>query len=81
MTFEELKAAADELGYSLIKKRYTENFLPCTCGHNRRSHVYSYTHGEYCHTLQCKNCGRSVTGSSDSDARIKWNNIIREETR
>lgn len=84
MTLEELKKAADELGYSLIKKEPYERFLPCTCGCNKRSHwvIWDDSDSKYRYYYECYNCGKEgPRGKSPTDARRLWNTMIRKEMK
>ena len=80
MTYEKLKALAKEHGYDLIKTTPKEKLLPCTCGHNRREHFYSYSKiGREIVGLRCKQCGKRAEGNSERDAIKKWNEMVRGE--
>ena len=77
ITEEELKMEAKRLGYAIFKRKPTVKFLPCTCGHNRRTHRYNSA-GEF---YVCKECGRvSPSGKDSDDAKKKWNEMIQAET-
>ena len=76
MTVEELRTEAAKLGSDLIKR--PQRFLPCICGHNRRTHGGGYLYGTL---LKCKNCGFEVRGNGfvPLGARPKlWNDAIRK---
>lgn len=78
MTEKELKALAKSMGYNVIKIR-KEKFLPCTCGFNRRDHLDILVEGEWRYKLRCANCGKVVIGKSKTNAKHKWNEVIRSE--
>lgn len=80
MTLEELKAEADKLGYRLSKKSERVKFLPCVCGCNRRLHWFGHSYYEGTQiSFECNNCGlKSPPGSSEQEARQKWNKMIKE---
>ena len=44
-------------------------FVPCICGTNRRERWFSKEGVRYV----CKNCGLSVDGANEADAKRKWN--------
>ncbi len=74
MTVEELKVAAAELGYRIVKKQRTEKFLPCTCGSNRRETWFG---PDGC-SLICIKCGKRSKGKTISEAKHNWNLMILE---
>lgn len=75
MNLEELKAEAEKLGYTLVKKQEYIRFEPCVCGHNRRGRWVCGGGVQYI----CENCGfEGGVGSSDRKARIAWNEAVRE---
>ena len=76
MTFDELKVEAEKQGYKLVKAQPNERFLPCICGCNMRSHFYKQTPTGVQRTLRCRNCGREVSGTSDTDAKRNWNKEV-----
>ena len=59
------------------RKPYTR-FKPCTCGANRRDRWYGNSRetGNPYVMLICKNCGMSVYGNNEEDAKRKWNEQI-----
>ena len=74
MTLEELKVEADKLGYRVVKKAVSqEGLLPCSCGCRRRHHRYVDSKIK----LVCCRCRRGVYGYTLTDARRKWNRMIR----
>ena len=77
MTVEELRTEAAKLGYDIIKR--PQRFLPCICGHNRRTHEQgSLVNGTI---LKCKKCGFEVRANTfvPIGARPKmWNDAIRK---
>ena len=85
MTVEELKVEAAKLGYSIIKR--TENFLPCICGHNKRTHGCIVVNKEadkqiLFDTLTCKKCGFTVRYKSRlTYPKDAWNDAIRKEQK
>lgn len=44
-------------------------FVPCICGRNRREKWISTDEVRYV----CRNCGLSVVGTNEADAKRKWN--------
>ena len=82
MTYEELKAEANAMGYDIVKIRpKKEKFLPCTCGCVKRDHSYRWVNGAERVTLTCQRCGKSISGKSDLDAKRKWNSMIDAERK
>lgn len=79
MTFEELKSEAKAQGYNLIPIRKFEKLLPCTCGFNRRERWECLVCGQWVIELRCKNCGKSVQGRNEADARRNWNRMMKGE--
>lgn len=76
MTLEELKAEANKLGYSVVKKRRKVYLKPCVCGSNRRK-LWNIANGEYFYT--CDHCGRkSPPASSIMAAKELWNEMMKE---
>lgn len=49
------------------------HFIPCICGTNRRERWFSKDGVRYV----CKNCGLSVDGANEADAKRKWNEYMR----
>lgn len=63
-------------GYVVHKKlEYEENYLPCICGHNKRTNMWK---GLNLYVLQCKKCGLEVTGRDFPRAKINWNRKMKE---
>ena len=83
MTLAKLREEAAELGYELVKKRKKETFIPCLCGGNRRQLTYIPRRPDgNSHVYICMNCGkRGPYGKNPTDAKRKWNEMIREETK
>ena len=79
MTEAELKALAKSMGYNIIKIPTRENFLPCTCGCNRRTHWFISESGGGGCKLVCWRCGKQVWGKDEADAKHNWNEAIRLE--
>lgn len=76
MTLEELQKEANKLGYKLTPQYECQaRFVPCICGHNRRSHSYDTATGM--HIIRCKKCRRNAIGITDSQAKVNWNTIMR----
>lgn len=48
-------------------------FEPCLCGCNRRERWF----WESGMKLVCKNCGLSVTGNNEQDAKRRWNEYMK----
>lgn len=79
MTYEELKAEADKLGYTLVKYKKAEKLLPCICSSNRRSTYYRWNDdGTNSLILECMRCGkRAPAGKNKIEAVANWNKMIR----
>ena len=79
-TEEYLKALAKRLGYSVFKRSSKVNFVPCTCGFNRRKEKLvadKTTKYQYV----CMKCGKtSPLAETKRAARIAWNDMIAEES-
>lgn len=76
MTLEELKAEANKLGYSVVKKRRKVYLKPCVCGCNRRELRNTY---DLKYFYKCKRCGReSIPVSSIMGAKEMWNEMTKE---
>ena len=80
MDAEELKVLAKSMGYNIIPIKKQEKLLPCVCGCKRRSHWNTYVKGILYVTLRCENCGKSVSGRTEQQARSNWNEMIRSES-
>lgn len=79
MELEELKAEAEKLGYTIVKKREYIRLKPCVCGHNRRSRWVVCGTGFSGYQYACNKCGfKGGTGSSERAARIAWNEAVEE---
>ena len=78
MTLEELKAEANELGYTLVKKQPHVPFPSCSC--NKRKGLPRYVgFGHDCggYFYQCPICQRrSKPARLVRDAKENWNNGI-----
>ena len=77
LTFEQLKAEADRHGYNLVKKRQYVKFLPCTCGCNKRHTLYSMERIIWNVGYKCVRCGKEAFGKNAEDAKLNWNDMIR----
>lgn len=79
-TEEYLKALAKRLGYSVLKRSGNVNFVPCTCGFNRRKEKLvadKTTKYQYI----CMKCGKtSPLAETKRAARIAWNDMIAKES-
>lgn len=76
MNLEELKAEAEKLGYTLVKRQKYIRFERCTCGHNKHHRWVVCGKGI---RFQCTNCGfESDIGPSEREARIAWNEAVRK---
>lgn len=79
-TEEYLKALAKRLGYSVFKRSSKVNFVPCTCGFNRRKEELvadKTTQYQYI----CMKCGKtSPLAETKRAARIAWNDMIAKES-
>lgn len=78
MTVEELKKIANELGYNIIKKQEYIKLLPCTCGWSRRSHWYG-VNGYNNYIYICEKCGKRAMGSTEREAKLNWNRMVKGE--
>jgi len=71
MTIEELKAEANKLGYSLVKKPERVPHSKCVCG--RRPSVWS---GRGTFYICCEKCGRqSERYINEKNAWKNWNEV------
>lgn len=79
-TEEYLKALAHRLGYSVFKRSSKVNFVPCTCGFNRRKEkLVSNKTTQYQYV--CMKCGKtSPLAETRRAARIAWNDMIAKES-
>lgn len=79
MTLEELKQAADEMGYSVVKKpQPTVKLLPCTYGRKQidKRTGCSVAMGRYS-VYRCCRCGiKAEPGKTIRAARLNWNKMI-----
>lgn len=79
-TEEYLRALAHRLGYSVLKRSGNVNFVPCTCGFNRRKEKLvadKTTKYQYV----CMKCGKtSPLAETKRAARIAWNDMIAKES-
>ena len=79
-TEEYLRALAHRLGYSVLKRSGNVNFVPCTCGFNRRKEKLvadKTTQYQYI----CIKCGKtSPLAETKRAARIAWNDMIAKES-
>ena len=79
-TEEYLRALAHRLGYSVLKRSGNVNFVPCTCGFNRRKEKLvadETTKYQYV----CMKCGKtSPLAETKRAARIAWNDMIAKES-
>lgn len=72
---EEAIALLRSNGYDVTKRKPYERLKPCVCGHNRRN--YAWLIGSGGSVYECKKCGfRGGVGSSEKDARRKWNEAV-----
>lgn len=89
MTFEELKAEANAMGYGLYKLRPYVKILPCVCGRKQIAlwHVPIYTKDSrgierkiYGYEMKCSNCRKkSGWAKTEREAKILWNKSITGE--
>lgn len=78
MRLDELKAEAEKLGYTLIKKSESIKMLPCTCGCKRRTEWFSK--GQI--FVSCKRCGKkSPLSNTERGAKRAWNEMIEKEVK
>ena len=79
LPIEELRKQAADLGYKLVKQSQNSGnprMLPCTCGCNKRSHIYTPSGI----VLECKKCKKqSSAGRNNYAAIVKWNAMIINE--
>lgn len=74
MTLEELKAEAEKLGYTLVKKNPYVALLPCSCG---EKHSIRWGGAMY----YCCKCGLVGKPSRYKyQARKNWNTAVKGET-
>lgn len=82
MTVEELKKAADELGYNIVKKREPLPTLErCSCGANRRMYGIrsASTYKKPGIFYSCEACGlEGEPGMSKREAIENWNRAVLE---
>lgn len=76
-TFEELKDAAEKLGYSLVKKKTYISLKPCPiCGKKRTEIWYSTAEprGDF---RKCENCDfKSDVVTKKGDLNRAWNDAV-----
>lgn len=73
MTIEEMKQELEKHGYSVVKKRLNQKFLPCICGYNRRKTISHYGMIGYV----CNKCKlMSPVALSREEAKTNWNQMI-----
>lgn len=78
MTYDELKAEANKIGYNLVKKREYISHKICKCG-SRGSAWYDYTDGKVARFILCENCHiRTNSHISEYDAWKEWNKMQEE---
>ena len=80
MTLEDLKKAADELGYSVVKKRTPiPKLLPCKCGKARAEKWYGLSSATKNVLYKCPECGLKTDAyNTDRKARETWNKLVSE---
>lgn len=78
INYRELKEAADELGYKLVKKQQDVKLLPCACGQKRNLHMcYVIDKGEKWFFIRCKKCYLDGSESkTKQSAKIAWNKMV-----
>ena len=75
MTLEELKAEADKLGYSVVKKQQYVKLSPCICGHKHPREWYRIGSGNV--VYQCPSCDFSASeAKTRKQARLNWNKAV-----
>lgn len=78
MTYEELKAEANKMGYNLIKKKEYIPHKRCKCG-SRGSMWHDCSSEITTHSIVCKNCSiRTNSHKSEADAWREWNKMQEE---
>lgn len=79
LTFEELRDAAEKLGYTLVKKKTYVPLKPCPiCGkkHTAVWYTMSEPRGQF---RKCENCDfRSNVVEKKSDLNQAWNDAVDE---
>lgn len=80
MTLEELKAAADEMGY-VVRRKTTKlsKAKPCICGCEEIDDVPWFDENGYVRSFKCKcsGCGRmGPPHKTKREARRAWNLLI-----
>lgn len=75
MTIEELKAEADKLGYSVVKKQQYVKLSPCICGQKKPREWFRIGSGNV--VYQCPNCDFAAPeAKTRKQARLNWNKSV-----
>lgn len=79
MTLEELKLAAKNLGYKLVKDRPYISMSPCICGNKAISYGSTFPSSTpYFH--KCRKCGfKSKPAKTKYEARANWNECVEKD--
>lgn len=78
MTYDELKAEANKMGYNLVRKRERISHKRCKCG-SKGSTWYDCSGGKVARFIQCENCDvRTNSHISERDAWREWNKMQEE---
>lgn len=77
-TFEDLKAAAEKLGYTLVKKKKAYVSLkPCPVCGKKRTTIWYLMADPQCEFRKCGNCDfRGDTVTKRSDLNQAWNDAV-----
>lgn len=65
----DLKKRSNRMPYS--------RYMPCLCGTNSRERWFSKEGVR----LVCRNCGLSVDGANEADAKRRWNEYMKGEVK
>lgn len=75
--FDDLKAAAEKLGYTLVKKKAYVPLKPCPVCGKKRTTVWCLMADTRCEFRKCESCGfRGDTVTKSSDLNQAWNDAV-----
>lgn len=76
-TFDDLKAAAEKLGYTLVKKKAYVPLKPCPACGKKRTTVWYLMADTRCEFRKCVSCDfRGDTVTKSSDLNQAWNDAV-----
>lgn len=79
MTYEELKAEANKMGYNLIKKKEYVPHKPCKCGKRGQYFLANRGDGKVVYFIECEKCKIHTSDHKLlDDAWIEWNKMQEE---